>query len=245
MYVRSIVRPDMPSNSEGHSTEIAASVTPWRYLPFFFKILKYFENKTFSRESISKTVATKGYIHRKIHKIFDQQPLSNSFSAKLNAKIRERINGKQNKEWDKNTIERLTASQMSSINALITKVIPKINAKTFKPKTFTDPRGCRRFTMVPIHSLRNRHICIDYQTLCKLAGIPVSIFKLWLSFLRSCLTKASLMPRQRSTTATVDFITATFDRFFRFERLKTISHQDDVEKKHRIFQQVLSFAEKS
>jgi hypothetical protein len=173
----SITAVNMPKSTHGLSMDMAVNAQPWLYYGLFFKVLHYFEDKKYSREPTSKSNATRGYIQRKIDKIFVEERLSTTFACKLNAKIRERINVEQDKDWDRQTINRLTETQMSCIKALISKVSTKIKSKTFRPKTYSDPKGCRRFTMLPVLSLQHRNIHIDYQTLCYLAKVPVGIFE--------------------------------------------------------------------
>ena len=55
--------------------------------------------------------------------------------------------------------------------------IDAIESNTFAPEKFTDPKGCRRFTLTPIHSFQLRNIPLNKQTLHSIAtraGLPYS-----------------------------------------------------------------------
>jgi hypothetical protein len=164
----------MPNNPQQLSLELLVYSKPHEFYNFFFKILVFFEGRRYSREPTPKQAATKGYVHRKIMKIFGTDNISTNFKNKLNSKIRERINVKKGKPWDQRTVSLLSQTQLVAINSLIHKVQSKIRSKAFRPKTFADPKGCRRFTLLPILSLKQRNVHIDYQSLCQITKKKVS-----------------------------------------------------------------------
>ena len=56
-------------------------------------------------------------------------------------------------------------STRPQIEIFVTTTIDDINAGTFRPAKYTDPEGCRRFTLFPICSMQAAHIQLDRYTL--------------------------------------------------------------------------------
>jgi hypothetical protein len=55
-------------------------------------------------------------------------------------------------------------SQRRQIELFVTTTIDDINAGTFRPAKYTDPRGCQRFTLLPVCSMQATHIQLDRYT---------------------------------------------------------------------------------
>ncbi|KAF7723475.1 hypothetical protein EC973_001986 [Apophysomyces ossiformis] len=56
----------------------------------------------------------------------------------------------------------------AAVQEFVKSTTSAIENKTFCPLKYTDPRGCRRFTLLPVYSYLCRHITIDFQALEKL-----------------------------------------------------------------------------
>ncbi|KAG0169462.1 hypothetical protein DFQ30_003588 [Apophysomyces sp. BC1015] len=59
--------------------------------------------------------------------------------------------------------KKLIASLKHAVHSAIS-----IENMTFRPLKYTDPRGCRRFSILPIYSFQCRHVTVDRQALGKL-----------------------------------------------------------------------------
>jgi hypothetical protein len=55
-------------------------------------------------------------------------------------------------------------SKQDRVNHFVSTTIDEINAGIFQPAKYTDPKGCRRFTLLPICSMQATHIQLDLQT---------------------------------------------------------------------------------
>lgn len=51
------------------------------------------------------------------------------------------------------------------IRNLVTLIIGELQAGTFRPEKYTDPKGSRKFTLLPVKSLQAGHIALDLATL--------------------------------------------------------------------------------
>jgi hypothetical protein len=68
----------------------------------------------------------------------------------------------------------LSLEQKTVIQELIVQTRKEIAKGEFRPAKYTDPRGMRLFTMVPICSMSMRYIQIDKQALLRLvSNIPI------------------------------------------------------------------------
>ncbi|KAH8547716.1 hypothetical protein BGW37DRAFT_560680 [Umbelopsis sp. PMI_123] len=77
------IQKEMPNNPQLLSLELLVYSKPHEFYNFFFKILVFFEGRRYSREPTPKQAATKGYVHRKIMKIFGTDNISTNFKNKL------------------------------------------------------------------------------------------------------------------------------------------------------------------
>lgn len=162
----------LPSGQTELSLEVAAYANPASYVPVFYNVLRYFEAKVYAREPVPKTHVTKSYVKRKIDKILDTRDISGRNKSKLCDRVRKAVNKNESISWTP-VLLRCIGTQRPAVEAMIAKCRNKIDTGTFRPKTFTDPKGCRRYTLCPILSFRQRHLPIDYQVLCSLAKIKV------------------------------------------------------------------------
>jgi hypothetical protein len=55
-------------------------------------------------------------------------------------------------------------SKQDRIDSFVSTTIYEINAGILQPAKYTDPKGCRRFTLLPICSMQATHIQLDLQT---------------------------------------------------------------------------------
>ena len=69
---------------------------------------------------------------------------------------------------------KLTADHFTEFHGFVQRTTDQIRAKTFRPSKYTDPRGTRRFTMVPIYTFQLRHVQLDansWTSLLRKAGL--------------------------------------------------------------------------
>ena len=60
--------------------------------------------------------------------------------------------------------QHLKEEHFNKFQIWIDKDVMAIKSKTFQPEKYTDPRGTRRFNLMPIYSFQLRHIQLDAQT---------------------------------------------------------------------------------
>ena len=58
----------------------------------------------------------------------------------------------------------LPSDLMKNLANFISETSTAIDQKTFRPMKYTDPKGARRFTLLPVYSFQLRHISLDNQS---------------------------------------------------------------------------------
>ena len=65
-------------------------------------------------------------------------------------------------------------AKQEQIAQLVTTTVEEISNGSFRPAKYTDPKNCRRFTLLPLCSMQATHISLDKQTfpnILRLAGL--------------------------------------------------------------------------
>ncbi|CEP16359.1 hypothetical protein [Parasitella parasitica] len=88
-----------------------------------------------------------------------QQQLEGSCRAAINSKKTLQVSNKMN---------RLRSDDLGKISTLIAATQKKIQDKTFEPLKFTDSRGSRIFSLLPLYDCKAKSIQIDQQALWKI-----------------------------------------------------------------------------
>ena len=134
-------------------TEEALFAWPYKYIPFFFKILKFFETSTCSaREPSAMTSLPLSWIKCKIAtKIQEQRNTSKTAQRRLVAAVRWCIIQHTRDPLLEPTIKDLVKSH-DCILHLIMKTCWKIQVNTFCPKMYITTKNTQLFTMCPLYS---------------------------------------------------------------------------------------------
>jgi hypothetical protein len=137
----------------------------------FFKWFKFiseeFHKKVYIMENTPSKVASKAYVYRKLNKIQFVRNLNRRQFKSLQEKTLQSINS--DKAFDPGKkLAKLTSQDVSIIQAFIKTVKERIKDGTFLPSKYTDPRGCRLFSLAPIYAVQNKAVQIDTQAFWKL-----------------------------------------------------------------------------
>ncbi|KAI8393393.1 uncharacterized protein BYT42DRAFT_619241 [Radiomyces spectabilis] len=146
---------------------------PHLYIPHMHEILEKFEQKIFIREETPQNFVSNAYIHRHVKEITKDTHISNKIFAPLNVAVREAIRQRTFLNLPPR-VRALPAEILNQLHQFIHETITAIATNNFRPEKYTDPKGTRRFTFLPIYSYQMRHVQFDRQsfsgilTTCKL-----------------------------------------------------------------------------
>jgi hypothetical protein len=75
------------------------------------------------------------------------------------------IQGRTNIEYGRRTLHHSILSERDQVQEFVDSTIRSLEAGTFRPEKYTDPKGSRKFTLLPLISMQAGHIPLDMQTL--------------------------------------------------------------------------------
>ena len=169
-------------------TEATVGARPHLYTPWLYHILKQMEKAIHIKEPVPQKKASKGFVHRKIVELINMKTLPRQFQHTLEHHILDCINSstpkekfvnrnftKQTKiskktmnEVSKSKGRDLTSEEKLILDRFVEDTREEIITNTFRPSKYTDPRGARLFTVLPVYSLQVRHVPINEKVLKKL-----------------------------------------------------------------------------
>ena len=167
-------------------TEKALFARPHDYLPFFFKVLKFFEATAHSaREPLSKTSPPLTWLKRKMAmKVAEWKTMSKTGQRRVIAAVR-RCMLQSGDPRSEPVIKSNLKTSLDYVLKLITKTQTKMKEQRFRPKMAVVPKHARLFTLHPLYSFQRRYIELDQQTLASLvnrAGGVVGTNLFWDAF---------------------------------------------------------------
>ncbi|KAI8393903.1 uncharacterized protein BYT42DRAFT_23285 [Radiomyces spectabilis] len=131
------------------------------------QVLNRMERKVFIQEQDPQTFVSSAYVSRNVHDIFKGKNLPKRVVSSMNVAVRDAIRNKTHlripfkcKPTASDEYKRL----MKFVEATKT----AIQEECFKPLKYTDPKGCRRYSLLPVYSFQKRHIALDAQSFSKL-----------------------------------------------------------------------------
>jgi hypothetical protein len=103
-------------------------------------------------ENIPSKYASKGHVFRKLKEIQFTHDLNRKQFKSLQEQILQSINSDKAFEPGRK-LTKPTLQNISVIQTFINTVKERIKDRTFLPSKYTDPRGCRLFSLAPIYSI--------------------------------------------------------------------------------------------
>ena len=154
-------------------TDAALFTRPHEYMPFFFKMLRFFEAKATAvthvhpiQKTTARTMPPLSWIKRKGRtKIEDWKQMTKARQRMLVASIRSCILDSEKNIMDETPVCHLSTASRSYLDRLVCKTRNKIQTGTFQPKMCVSQKGGRLFTLCPLHSFQQRYIEINARTL--------------------------------------------------------------------------------
>ncbi|KAL1932327.1 hypothetical protein VTP01DRAFT_9383 [Rhizomucor pusillus] len=113
--------------------------------------------------------ASKAFIHRNLQEILSNRTnLSKSLFSSLKVHIHNAINLHKSLVLPKSFTAPLPEPVMKDIKTFIEETSTELKNGTFRPLKYTNPRGARRFTLLPLYNFQARHVSMDLQAFSKL-----------------------------------------------------------------------------
>lgn len=98
----------------------------------------------------------------------NQQTLSKKLFSSVEVAVYSAIRQKKDLQMSKSFKTPLPNDCLARLKKFIDDTSAAIDQGTFRPTKYTDPRGSRRFTLLPVYSFQMRHITLDNQALSHL-----------------------------------------------------------------------------
>ncbi|KAG0191632.1 hypothetical protein DFQ28_011392 [Apophysomyces sp. BC1034] len=163
-------------------TVVELNATPHLYIPWMYIVLQRLEQKVLIQDEEPQDHVSNAYAHRKVHEFTGISTLSNKLIASFKDAVRLAIRSKSPLKLPKIFTKSPPNTEWAKLLDFVQPTVSAIKNKTFRPLKYTDcgsflipmvgydtdPRGHRRFTMLPINSFQCRHIMVDRQALGKL-----------------------------------------------------------------------------
>ncbi|CAO3682968.1 unnamed protein product [Umbelopsis ramanniana] len=146
-------------------TEASLFASPHAFLPFLNTVLEYMDNQVHVLESAPQTFASKGYIFRKLNEIFAGTFVPKRVHSSIEAVVYTAIQRRTDVVFGRRQAHNAIVDKLDQIRGFVTQTIDDINAGIFRPPKYTDPKGSRKFTLLPVKSLQVGHIALDATTL--------------------------------------------------------------------------------
>ena len=83
----------------------------------------------------------------------------------LKSAVNTAINGRTPMHYGRNTQLDCILEKREGIQDFVDSTVQAIEAGTFRPEKYTDPKGSRKFTLLPLFSMQAGHIPLDAETL--------------------------------------------------------------------------------
>lgn len=140
---------------------------PHRFFKWMFYLQKEVNKKVYIMEETPLKVASKSYVYRKLKDLSFTKTLNRRSFKSLQEQVLESINtnttlvlGKKLKKLE---------PHLSAILKFVEIVQSRIKDNTFTPTKYTDQRGYRYFTLLPIYTFAMKSVQIDAQAFWRLA----------------------------------------------------------------------------
>ena len=189
LMLKNLTAPNaVPRKAKFTNSEIAAR--PHLYLPWMYHILQVIEARTSIRDSIPQDKASKAFVYRNVRELINTKSFPRKFVKTIEHHVLEAINiqsgkpsfisrsfsqqkyirsnSKTKSKQKRSSRQDLSDEEKTDIDAFVIKTREDIKNKTFLPEKFTDPRGSRFFTMVPIQAMQTRYIPLNLQSFVKI-----------------------------------------------------------------------------
>ena len=131
-------------------------------------IQKEMEQKKFIQEIKPQDKASSSYVHRKLQELPFVKKLNTSKYRSLKENILTAINSNKSLEIT-SKLKNIDKKDIDAVQTFIKTVQASIQYKTFMPLKYTDPRGSRYFSLLPLYKIDSKSIQIDAQSFWKLA----------------------------------------------------------------------------
>ncbi|KAL4205885.1 hypothetical protein AB4K20DRAFT_1925791, partial [Rhizopus microsporus] len=124
-------------------------------------IQKEMEQKKFIQEMKPQDKASSNYVHRKLQLLsFVKKSLKENTLTSINSNKTLEIASK---------LKNIDKEDINIVQTFIKTVQARMQDKTFMPLKYTDPRGSRYFSLLPLYKIDSKSIQIDAQSFWKLA----------------------------------------------------------------------------
>ena len=131
-------------------------------------IQKEMEQTKFIQEMKPQDKASSSYVHRKLQELSFVKKLNTNKYRQLKEYTLAAINSNKALETTSkpNSIDK---KDIDAVQTFIKTVQASIQYKTFMPLKYTDPRGSRYFSLLPLYKIDSKSIQIDAQAFWRLA----------------------------------------------------------------------------
>ncbi|CEG65139.1 hypothetical protein RMATCC62417_01990 [Rhizopus microsporus] len=141
---------------------------PQCYMKRLHFIQKEMEQKKFIQEMKPQDKASSSYVYRKSQELPFVKKLNTSKYRSLKENTLTTINSNKTLEIT-SKLKNIDKKDIDAVQTFIKTVQAKIQDKTFMPLKYTDPRGSRYFSLLPLYKIDSKSIQIDAQSFWKLA----------------------------------------------------------------------------
>ena len=154
------------SPGSGPPTEANIYANPHLYLRWYHEIQKQMCEKQFITENEPQTTATPGYVYRNLKDIEGVSKLNQRVFRSLKEGVLEAINSNKPLQLSKK-LQQVRQDDLEKIRTFIITTQWQIKEKKFNPPKYTDPKGSRMFTLLPLYDCKAKTVQIDAQTFWK------------------------------------------------------------------------------
>ncbi|GAB5585820.1 hypothetical protein Unana1_00720 [Umbelopsis nana] len=122
--------------------------------------------------------ASKGYIHRTLQEILAGTLVPKNALPSLNAAVHTAINGSTTLPYSRRIQHSAILPKRDLVENFVNTTVRELESNTFRPEKYTDPKGSRKFSLLPIFSMQAGHIALNKETLhtiLRRAGLGIPI----------------------------------------------------------------------
>ncbi|CEG68571.1 hypothetical protein RMATCC62417_04808 [Rhizopus microsporus] len=141
---------------------------PQCYMKWLHFIQKEMEQKKFIQEMKPQDKVSSSYVHRKLEELPFVKKLNTSRYRSLKENTLTAINSNKTLEIT-SKLKNIDKKNIDAVQTFIKTVQARIQDKTFMPLKYTDSRGSRYFSLLPLYKVDSKSIQIDAQSFWKLA----------------------------------------------------------------------------
>ncbi|CEJ01632.1 hypothetical protein RMCBS344292_15655 [Rhizopus microsporus] len=156
------------SNDADVPSEANMYAKPQCYMKWLHFIQKEMEQKKFIQEMKPQDKASSSYVHRKLQELPFVKKLNISKYRSLKENTLTAINSNKTLEIT-SKLKNIDKKDIDAAQSFIKTVQARIQDKTFMPLKYTDSRGSRYFSLLPLYKIDSKSIQIDAQSFWKLA----------------------------------------------------------------------------